>query len=123
MEKDYQRIMRYIKSEKLTKEEERKLLHYKKKFLSKYKSKYKDSQKPEELVQLGIVYLNSDKPKEAFRCFKIATILDKKCIDAYMGLGELFQLIQNYEEAVKNYEKVLKLDINFSMVQKTGSSN
>ncbi|EKE14494.1 MAG: hypothetical protein ACD_12C00475G0001 [uncultured bacterium] len=63
---------------------------------------------------LGILYKEQGKIKEAEDYFKKAISKDKNNVQAYNNLGALYQDKGKSEEAIKNYKKSLSINPNFA---------
>lgn len=59
--------------------------------------------------QLGLRLKKTGDLKNAFACYNRAIELNPNCGEAYMGLGEIYQIQQNSKEAVAFYRQGLKL--------------
>jgi tetratricopeptide (TPR) repeat protein len=71
---------------------------------------YKVTEVEWDLNNAGYILLGQDKVKEAIEVFKTNVKLYSESSNVYDSLGEAYMKDGNKEQAIKNYEKSLKLD-------------
>jgi len=67
-------------------------------------------------LNLGLYYMQSGKYKEAEGKFKYAIYLCPEFIKAYFNLGLLYFEQENYDGTVEQWEKILKIEVDFQEI-------
>ncbi len=67
----------------------------------------------EALYSLGQLYFTQGDHKKALHYFRKALVLDKKNFTVYFEIGTVLQDLEQYEEAILNYDKSIKLNIEY----------
>ena len=75
-----------------------------------------DGIKAKEYAQNGEFLLLEGKPKKAIKFFRKAINTNKHLTAAWKGLGTCYELLEQYDSTVIQYEKVLTINPNFSRV-------
>lgn len=65
-------------------------------------------------IEKGIVLFEQKKNVEAFEIFRLASTVSNTNADAYFWMGRTHEAIGNKQEAVRNYERAISLDRNFT---------
>jgi len=60
-------------------------------------------------IKKGWNLIDSEKSNRAIKAFRKALLINPDAADAYIGLGEAYNMLGNKAEAKKNYKKYLKL--------------
>ncbi len=75
-----------------------------------------DSLRAGEYYQQGETLLLKGKPDKAIKFFRKATISNDELTAAWRGLGICYELLENYDSTIVQYQKVINLNPNFSRV-------
>jgi len=75
-----------------------------------------DSLKAGEYYQQGETLILKGKPDKAIKSFRKATSANAALTAAWRGLGTCYELLENYDSTIVQYQKVISLNPNFSRV-------
>ena len=82
--------------------------------ISLYEKAFEEMIMVDDLVDLGLVYLDSKNPYKAITVFESVIKVFPTFPYGYYGLGLAYEEIGNHEQAVKSYEKAIERDITFA---------
>ncbi len=66
----------------------------------------------QSLVHLGFILQQAREYKRAHKYFKFALKIDPSLAFAHFGIGKIYQVMRNYDDAIVHYLQCIKFDIN-----------